>query len=88
MQPAVVVQQPATHYAPQPQFQVVSPHPPTVVQTVPMVPAHYVPQPAPPTQYVVAVQPPPPPPPPPPLPHSIMSVHYPPMGPTTYARFR
>ena len=88
MQPAVVVQQPATHYAPQPQIQVVSPHPPAaaVVQTVPMVGAHYIPQPAPPTQYVVTV--PPPPPPPPPLPPSIMSVHYPPVGPTTYARLR
>lgn len=88
MQPAVVVQQPATHYAPQPQVQMLSPHPPAVVQTVPVVQAHYIPaQPAPPTQYVVAV-PPPLPPPPPPLPPSIMSLHYPPVGPTTYSRFR
>lgn len=87
MQPAVVYQQPATHYAPQPQLQVLSPHQPTIVQTVPVVQPHYVPQPAPPTQYVVAV-PPPPPPPPPPLPPSIMSVHYPPVGPTTYTRLR
>ena len=84
VQPAVV-QLPTPHYAPQPQVPMFSPHPPAVVQSVPVVQTQYVQQPAPQAQYVVAV---PPPPPPPPLPPSIMSVHYPPMGPTAYTRFR
>lgn len=86
MQHQYVHHMPATQFVqgPPPPVPMISQQP-TIVQSVPVLPTHYVQHPHPQAQYVMALGPPVPPPPPPLPPYVHM---HPPMGPTTYTMFR